>query len=91
MQKRDINGDKLSTILQKRIFRVNDFAAYAGVQEKQVRIWMKERVLPYFKPSGKIAYFKREDVDTFLLSNKVMSESEIETAAANYMVTSKNK
>ena len=42
--------------------------------------------IPHYKPNGKKLYFKREELDTWLLRNRNNSIDEIEQEAANYLI-----
>lgn len=47
--------------------------------------------IPYYKPNGKKIYFKREELNKWLLRNRTATISEIETEAANYLINKKRK
>lgn len=48
-----------------------------------------QKLIPHFCPQGKKLYFKREELDHWLLRNRQDSSDEIETMAANYLLTNK--
>jgi len=43
-------------------------------------------IIPSYKPNGKKLYFNREELNSWLLSNKHYSKDEIENEAANYLI-----
>jgi len=49
------------------------------------------KLIPHFCPQGKKLYFKRAELDEWLLRNRQSSTEEIETMAANYLLTNKRK
>jgi hypothetical protein len=47
--------------------------------------------VPHFKPHGKIIYFSKAEIDTWLLKNPVKTAEVVEQEAATYLVTGKPK
>jgi excisionase family DNA binding protein len=43
-------------------------------------------LIPHYKPNGKKLYFKRTELDAWLLRNRSVTKDEIEQEAANYLV-----
>lgn len=58
-------------------------AEYMDVKLRTVYVWARTQQLPYYKPAGKLIYFKREDLDRFLMHNRIMSRSEAEAFVAS--------
>jgi len=42
--------------------------------------------IPHYKPEGKLIYFKREDLDNWLLSNKVLTKEQVKGMATKIMM-----
>lgn len=66
----------LETILQKldesnrrhkQILNVDDLAAYTGLSKSYIYALCKRRLIPYYKPVGGKNFFKRSEIDKFLL------------------------
>ncbi len=62
-------------------------AHYLGVKPSYLYKMMMRRTIPYYKPGGKLCFFSREDLDTWLTSIRIKSQSEIENEAARYIVS----
>jgi hypothetical protein len=46
--------------------------------------------IPYYKSQGgKITYFDKDELNAWMLQHRVKTVNEIETEAANYLVTGK--
>lgn len=88
--------DILKTILDKlesseRITRSEylnqkEACTYLGVTKTQLYRLMYERQITYSKPSGKIAYFKKEDLDEYMTRNRVPSLASIEAMASDHTI-----
>ena len=66
---------------QKEFMTVSDVAEYLGIKPSYVYKMTHNREIPCYKPGGKMVYFKREDVDAWVLSNRVASADEIRSEA----------
>ena len=78
-----------SLLLAKNYLSVDDLAEYTGVSKSVIYRLMRERQIPFSKPNGKLAFFKKSDVDAWLGSNRIASASEVEEQAARYCVAHK--
>lgn len=43
-------------------------------------------LIPHYKPNGKKLYFKRSELDAWLLRNRATTKEEIDQAAADYLI-----
>lgn len=48
-----------------------------------------KNAIPYFKPSGKVIYYEKSDVEKYIRQNRVKSITEINQEAANYVTLGK--
>ncbi len=61
-----------------------------GVAESTLYKLTHERRIPFYKPGGKLIYFKKEDLITWMLRNKTPSNEEIQRKMINKLNTQKN-
>lgn len=61
-------------------------AEYLGIKVSYLYKLMMRRVIPYYKPGGKLCYFDREDLDKWLRSVRVASDEEIESQVQAYIL-----
>lgn len=61
-------------------------AEYLGIKVSYLYKLMMRRVIPYYKPGGKLCYFDREDLDKWLRSVRVASDEEIESQTQAYIL-----
>ena len=57
--------------LHKTIFTSEEVAEYTGLKKSYVDKLCSQRKIPFYQPRGKMKYFKREDIDRWLLKNRI--------------------
>ena len=78
--------EQLTLLSAKDVFNMDDLVAYTGLTKGYLYRLVNERAIPYYKGNGKMNYFKRDDINAWLLRNRIMSQAEIDAAAAAYVV-----
>ena len=71
------NIEKMSVLAAKRMLSVKDVALLTGFAEAYVRKLVQESKLPYYRPMGKMIFFDREEIDSFLRTNRIPSAQEL--------------
>ncbi len=72
---------------ERGLLTTTEAAYYLGVKPSYLYKMMMQRAIPYYKPGGKLCFFSREDLDAWLTSIRIKSQSEIESEAARYIVS----
>lgn len=72
--------------MQKQVLNFNDTCIYLELSQSHLYKLTSTESIPHYKPNGKKLYFKREELDTWLLRNRNNSIDEIEQEAANYLI-----
>lgn len=72
--------------LQKEALSFNEACEYLEISHSHLYKLTSTDTIPHYKPNGKKIYFKRTEIDNWLLSNRSASTSEIEQQAANYLL-----
>jgi excisionase family DNA binding protein len=62
---------------------------YLGLSIHYIRRLAREKALTSFKPNGKCIYFKTNDLDNYLLSNKRIGKDHISHKSAKIIFNSK--
>jgi excisionase family DNA binding protein len=75
--------------IQKTTFNLDDLCSYTGLSKSAVYKLTQRRLIPYSKPNSKIIFFKKDDVDAYLLSNPIDTQEEIKKIATNYILRNK--
>ncbi len=65
------------TVLKKEMLNVKELALYAGISTSYIYKLTCSRSIPYHKPATKLLYFKKSEVDEWLLQNRHPSKSEL--------------
>ena len=73
-------------LLQKEVLNLNDAALYLELSASHLYRLTSTGCIPYYKPNGKKLYFKRLELDQWLLRHRSTTQEEIETQAANYLI-----
>lgn len=70
---------------ERTLLSTTEAAAYLGMKRSYLYKLMMRRVIPYFKPNGKICFFDKDDLDQWLTNVRVASQAEIDAQAAQYI------
>ena len=78
-------------LLMKEVLNFNDACSYLDISASHLYKLTSQKSIPHFCPQGKKLYFNRTELDEWLQRNRQSSTYEIETMAANYLLTNKRK
>lgn len=73
-------------MLKKEVLNFSEAAIYLEVSHSHLYKLTSTGSIPAYKPNGKKLYFNRHELDTWLLSNKQVSTSELEQQANEYLM-----
>lgn len=83
-------------LLHKDVLNFNEACQYLGLSKSYLYKLTSKRQIPFFKPQFKKIFFKRQDLDTWLLRNPIIPKEEvqlseedsqqIEQKAADYLI-----
>jgi excisionase family DNA binding protein len=76
-------------VLKKDVLNFNETCLYIDISASHLYKMTSQKLIPHFCPQGKKLYFKRAELDEWLLRNRKDSKDEIETTAANYILNHK--
>lgn len=60
----------------KEVLTSDEVARYMGISKSYLYKLTMNRVIPHFKPTGKVCYFDRKELEDFLRSNRVLKVNE---------------
>lgn len=78
-------------IQQKEMINVQELSDYIGMSTSSIYKLVYNNIIPFYKPNGKILYFDREEINTWLRQNKSQSVSQIEQQALEYSLKNRKK
>lgn len=76
------NGTDLIT--EKKVLTSSEAAQYLGISMSYLYKLTMTRAIPHYKPTGKLCYFDREELEAWLHSNRVATADELENQAQAY-------
>ncbi len=77
------------TSITKDVLNFSEFLTYTGLSTSYAYKLTSTGIIKHSRPAGKLIFFKKADIDEFLLSNPIKTASEIETEAINYITINK--
>ena len=78
-------------LLQKEVINFNDACKYLDISASHLYKLTYQKQIPHFCPQGKKLYFRRQEIDEWLMRNRQETAEDIETAAANYLIRNKRR
>ena len=72
---------------KKKLLSTKEAAEYCGFKLSYFRKLMMRRAIPMYKPTGKLCFFKQENLDAFLTGVRISSQDEIEEEANRYIIS----
>lgn len=76
-------------VVNKEVLTSNEAASYMGVSKSYLYKMTMERQIPHYKPMGKMMYFNRQELEQWLLRNRVSTQEELEEKAQAYCLNHK--
>ncbi|GAB1856838.1 hypothetical protein MHTCC0001_16740 [Flavobacteriaceae bacterium MHTCC 0001] len=78
--------DRIERLLvsNKKVLTFDEACDYTGISRSYLYKLTSAGDIPFSKPNGKIIFFDKEKLDTWLLKNKRKSSQEIEEEALKY-------
>ena len=64
-------------LLKKEILNPSELSQYTGLSKSYIYKLTHLREIPFYCPRGKLIFFKRSEIDSWLLQNKRYSKREI--------------
>lgn len=80
---------KEQSILQKEILSLDEACQYLDYSKSHLYKLTSTRRIPFYCPEGKRIYFKRLELDEWLLRNPVQTQDTINQQASDYLVRCK--
>lgn len=74
----------------KEILTLEEAVTYLQVSKSYLYKLTFKKDIPFYKPSGKLIYFKREDLVNWILNNKQMYNQEVENDIFNSLKRGRN-
>lgn len=79
--------DEAVKIQHSEYLSMEETCKYMGVTKTHLYRLMKERLITYSKPTGKMAYFKKSDIEEYLGRNTIPSFASLEALASDHVIS----
>lgn len=80
--------EKMALLGSKNVLTLDEVAIVTGLKKGYIYRLTSEQKIPHYKPGGRV-YFKKDEVEEWLLQNRVATLSEIDSKATTYCTTRK--
>jgi len=90
LEQRLANIESLLSI-NKVVLNFNEAAQYCGLSRSYFYKLTSVGAIPHYKPSGKMIYFSKAELDTWLLRNAVKTAEAIDKEAINNVVLKRGR
>lgn len=68
----------------KAVLTVSECAKYMGIAKSSLYKMMMRGEIPYSKPTGKVCFFDRREIEQWLMSNRMATAEELQDKAHAY-------
>lgn len=75
---------KMAGLTSKKVLTFEEAAQFTGLSKSYLYKLTSTQRIPHFKPTGKLVYFNREELEMWLSQNRVSTTDEIEQKAQAY-------
>ena len=65
------------TLANKEVMNLSEAAIYAGISKSYLYKLTSGRALPFYRPATKLIFFKRQEIDAWLLKNREATTEEL--------------
>lgn len=80
--------ERLVIMGSKEVLNTSEVAMMLNVAVQTVRNMMHEKSIPYYKRGGK-AFFKKSEIESWMLQERIPTNEEIKSQAATYVAIKK--
>lgn len=76
-------------VVNKKVLTFEEACDYTGISRSYLYKLTSSREIPFSKPNGKIIFFSKEKLDSWLLQKSKKSNRELQNEALSYISKSK--
>lgn len=75
---------KMAGLATKEVLTFEEAAIFTGLSKSYLYKLTSGQKIPHYKPAGKMCYFLREELQTWLLQNRISTQDELASKAQAY-------
>lgn len=72
-------------LLEKEFFTLEEAALYLGQSKSSLYKLTSKKEIPFYVPGGKMIYFRRSELESWIVDSKVDTVDELEASIDNYL------
>jgi excisionase family DNA binding protein len=80
---------KMAGLATKEVLTFKEAVSFTGLSASYLYKLTSGKLLPHYKPTGKMCYFNRMEFQTWLMQNRVNTTDEMQAKAQSYCMTKK--
>ena len=80
---------KMAGLATKEVLTFAEAALFTGLSKSYLYKLTSGQKIPHYKPTGKLCYFNRAELEAWLTQNRVSTSAEIEEQAQAYCMRNK--
>lgn len=81
--------ESLVLVRAKEVLTLDECSAYTGYTKNHLYRLTSQRTIPFYKPMGGTIFFRKSEIEDWLLRNRHATEAEINSKATTYCRTRK--
>lgn len=74
-----------SLLAAKNVLNIDDVAVLTGLSKSTLYKMTCTKEIPFYRPNGKLIYFDRKEVESWMKRNRVAGNFELEEGAADFL------
>lgn len=82
--KEQLNRIETAILSQKDVLTFDEAVSFTGMSKSYMYKLTSAHKIPHYKPSGKMVYFNRNELQAWLLQNRISTHDELESKAQAY-------
>ncbi|MCB0745238.1 MAG: helix-turn-helix domain-containing protein [Ignavibacteriae bacterium] len=72
-------------LLEKEFFTLEEATLYLGQSKSSLYKLTSRKEIPFYVPGGKMIYFRKEELDAWIIDSKVETVDDLESSIDNYL------
>lgn len=73
----------------KEVLSFNEVATYTGLSKSYLYKLTSTGGIPHYKPNGKIIYFNKVEIESWMQQNRIATSKELESKASTFLTIKK--
>ena len=81
--------ERNSLLAAKNVLTIDDVSLLTGLSKSHIYKLTCSKQIPFYRPNGKLVYFDRAELESWLKQNRVNTTAEAEQQAIAYVMKNK--